>query len=121
MLNRIYAFIMAIIAFFSSLFGLGNYGKVNTYYDVHYGSGEREVYDLVVPKGAKGETNLLLLIHGGAWISGKKRGEGVLVKEQHLTVACGKNTAYVFSAVGKYRGGAEDGTGCEGIKHRLIV
>ncbi len=74
MLNKIYAFILAVIAFFSSLFGLGNYGKVNTYYDVHYGSSEREIYDLVVPKGAKGETNLLLMIHGGAWISGDKKG-----------------------------------------------
>lgn len=73
MLNRIYALIMAIVAFFSSLFGIGNYGKVNTYYDVKYGSGAREIYDLAVPKDAKGETNLLLLIHGGAWISGDKK------------------------------------------------
>lgn len=74
MLNKIYAFFLAIIAFFSSLFGLGNYGKVKTYYDINYGSGAREIYDLAVPKGADGETNLILLIHGGAWIGGDKKG-----------------------------------------------
>ena len=97
MLNRIYAFIMAIIAFFSSLFGLGNYGKVNTYYDVHYGSGEREVYDLVVPKGAKGETNLLLLIHGGAWVSGdKKSSRDSLVSQASSNGYCAAAINYTY-------------------------
>ena len=56
MLNKIYAFFLAIIAFFSSLFGLGNYGKVKTYYDVNYGSGAREIYDLAVPAEWNGKT-----------------------------------------------------------------
>ena len=97
MLNRIYAFIMAIIAFFSSLFGLGNYGRVNTYYDVHYGSGAREVYDLVVPKGAKGETNLILLIHGGAWIGGdKKDSRDSLVSQAAGSGCCAAAINYTF-------------------------
>ena len=96
MLNRIYAFIMAIVAFFSSLFGLGNYGKVKTYYDVHYGSGEREIYDLVVPKGAKGETNLLLLIHGGAWVSGDKKSSRDSLVSQAANGYCAAALNYTY-------------------------
>ncbi|MBR4452208.1 MAG: alpha/beta hydrolase, partial [Clostridia bacterium] len=96
MLNRIYAFIMAIVAFFSSLFGLGNYGKVKTFYDVHYGSGEREIYDLVVPKGAKGETNLLLLIHGGAWVSGDKKSSRDSLVSQAANGYCAAALNYTY-------------------------
>ncbi|MCR5783312.1 MAG: alpha/beta hydrolase [Clostridia bacterium] len=96
MLNKIYAFIMAIIAFFSSLFGIGNYGKVNTYYDVPYGSGAREVYDLVIPKGAKGETNLILLIHGGAWIGGDKKDSRDSLVSQAANGYCAAAINYTF-------------------------
>lgn len=96
MLNKIYAFFLAIIAFFSSLFGLGNYGKVKTFYDVHYGSGEREIYDLVVPKGAKGETNLLLLIHGGAWVSGDKKSSRDSLVSQAANGYCAAALNYTY-------------------------
>ena len=96
MLNRIYAFFMAIIAFFASLFGIGNYGKVSTYYDVAYGSGTRETYDLVVPKGASGETNLILLIHGGAWISGDKKDSRDSLVSQAANGYCAAAINYTY-------------------------
>lgn len=90
---------MAVIAFFSSLFGIGNYRKVKTYYDIHYGSGAREIYDLVVPKGAKGETNLLLLIHGGAWVSGdKKDSRDSLVNQAAGNGCCAAAINYTYAS-----------------------
>ena len=98
MLNRFYAFIMAIIAFFSSLFGFGGSNKkVNTYYDVRYGSETREVYDLVVPKDASGETNLILSIHGGAWIGGDKKSsrDSLVTQAEYGYCAAAINYTYV--------------------------
>lgn len=72
--QKITAFFLAISAFFSALFG-GNikiykndYVKLN----VMYGTHERNVYDLYVPKNAEGDTGLILFIHGGGWIAGSK-------------------------------------------------
>ncbi len=96
MLNKIYAFIMAIVAFFASLFGIGNYGKVSTFYDVPYGSEARQTYDLVVPKGAKGETNLLLMIHGGAWVSGDKNSSRDSLVSQSANGYCAAAINYTY-------------------------
>ena len=74
-LRRIAAFFTAIAAFFSALFGGGAalYKNNYIYLDAAYGRHERQVYDLYLPKSAKGETGLVLLIHGGAWIGGSKK------------------------------------------------
>ena len=87
---------MAIVAFFASLFGIGNYGKVSTFYDVPYGSEARQTYDLVVPKGAKGETNLLLMIHGGAWVSGDKNSSRDSLVSQSANGYCAAAINYTY-------------------------
>lgn len=88
---------MAIVTFFASLFGIGNYGKVSTFYDVKYGSETREIYDLVVPKSASGETNLILLIHGGAWVEGDKKSfRDTLVNRAAETGLCMASVNYTF-------------------------
>ncbi len=71
MWNRIIAFFMSIIAFFTSLFGINNNYK--EYLDVSYGENNLQTYDLYIPTD-KGDTlGMILYIHGGAWISGDKR------------------------------------------------
>ena len=43
--------------------------------DLHYGDGEREVYDLYLPEDTTDPkaTHLILFIHGGSWKSGDKK------------------------------------------------
>ena len=76
MLDKIIAFFMAIINFFLSLFGLGEIGgekfDCQTFFDISYGTHERQVVDLCIPNDASGDLGLVLFIHGGAWISGDK-------------------------------------------------
>lgn len=72
MFDKIIAFFMSIIMAIANLFGLG--AKINTYEfrDVSYGTHERQVLDLNIPKDNDGEVGLILFIHGGAWIAGDK-------------------------------------------------
>lgn len=73
MWDKIVAFFMAIIAFFSSLFGGAGGGKNDNYLkNVKYGDAERQVVDIAFPENAKGDVGLVLMIHGGAWIMGDK-------------------------------------------------
>lgn len=76
MFDKIVAFFMAIINFFMNLFGLGAVGgqdfNCQTFFDLSYGTHERQVVDLCVPDGASGDLGLVLFIHGGAWIAGDK-------------------------------------------------
>lgn len=76
MFEKIMAFFMAIINFFMSLFGLGQAGgqqyNCQTFFDLSYGTHERQVVDLFVPENASGDLGLVLFIHGGAWIQGDK-------------------------------------------------
>lgn len=76
MFEKIIAFFIAIINFFLSIFGLGEIGgeKFNcqTFFDMSYGTHERQIVDLCIPDGASGELGLVLFIHGGAWIGGDK-------------------------------------------------
>ena len=71
MWEKIVAFFMSIITFFMSLFGLGSINSYE-YRDVAYGTHERQVLDLNIPKETDGEIGLVLFIHGGAWIAGDK-------------------------------------------------
>jgi acetyl esterase/lipase len=76
MWEKIVAFFMSIVAFFSSLFGIGG-TSANTDYvfkNLSYGSHERQVLDLRIPENSDGEVGLVLMIHGGAWIAGDKEG-----------------------------------------------
>ncbi len=76
MFDKIIAFFMAIINFFLGLFGLGSVGgqhyNCQTFFDISYGTHERQVVDLCVPEDATGDLGLVLFIHGGAWIGGDK-------------------------------------------------
>lgn len=76
MFNKIIAFFMAIINFFMGLFGLGQLGgqeyNCQTFFDMSYGTHERQVVDLFIPEEASGDLGLVLFIHGGAWIGGDK-------------------------------------------------
>ena len=76
-MTKIIAFFMVIITFFCNIFGINpppmqeeNY---KSYYDVAYGRNARHRLDLLIPDGASGEEGLILIIHGGAWISGDKK------------------------------------------------
>lgn len=76
MLAKITAFFLAIINFFLGLIGIGPIGgeqfDCQTYFDMAYGTHERQTVDLCVPDDASGDIGLVLFIHGGAWISGDK-------------------------------------------------
>ncbi len=76
MFEKIIAFFMAIINFFLGLFGLGEIGgqkfDCQTFFNLSYGTHERQVVDLCVPYDASGDLGLVLFIHGGAWIAGDK-------------------------------------------------
>ena len=76
MWNKIVAFFMSIIAFFAGLFGFGGQDnkKSYEYRNIAYGSHERQILDLNIPKENDGEVGLILFIHGGAWIMGDKQG-----------------------------------------------
>ncbi len=74
MWEKIIAFFMSIIAFFASLFGFNTEAKSYEYRNLSYGSHERQVLDLNIPKENDGEIGLVLFIHGGAWIAGDKEG-----------------------------------------------
>lgn len=73
MFEKIIAFFMAIINFFMGLFGLGGQKyDCQTFFDMSYGTHERQIVDLFIPEGASGDLGLVLFIHGGAWIAGDK-------------------------------------------------
>jgi len=78
---------MSIIALFTSIFGINTNGGENNNNDAPtepvivaepfvsdfaYGSAERETMDIAFPEGAKGDVDLIIFIHGGAWTSGSK-------------------------------------------------
>lgn len=73
MFEKIIAFFMSIINFFLGLFGLGGTEPdCQKYFDMSYGTHERQVVDLFIPEDATGDLGLVLFIHGGAWIAGDK-------------------------------------------------
>ncbi len=72
--EKIVAFFMSIIAFFTGLFGFGGNEVKNSkaFENISYGSHQRQTLDLYIPEDASGDLGLLLYIHGGAWIEGDK-------------------------------------------------
>ncbi len=73
MFDKIIAFFMAIINFFLGLFGLGGQkSDCQKFFDMSYGTHERQVVDLFIPEDASEDLGLVLFIHGGAWIGGDK-------------------------------------------------
>lgn len=103
MLEKIVAFFMAIINFFMGLFGLGatDY-DCQTFFDVAYGSHERQVVDLCIPEDASGDIGLVLFIHGGAWIAGDKESyeNGMVYGATELGIATASvNYRYISETV----------------------
>lgn len=76
MLTKIGAFIIAIISFFNILFAgyIKHYPDNRIFLNQYYTDkkDERQKYDLVFPKNAKGDLGLVLCIHGGGWVQGSK-------------------------------------------------
>lgn len=76
MFTRIGAFFMAIISFFNILFAgyIRHYHDNRIFLNQNYtdNKNERQRYDLVFPKNAKGSLGLVLCIHGGGWVAGSK-------------------------------------------------
>lgn len=83
MFEKIIAFFMSILSFLLGIFGITLGGdddmqiddtNAYVYEDLSYGSHERNILDLALPKNSDGEIGLVLFIHGGAWIEGNKDG-----------------------------------------------
>lgn len=78
MFEKIIAFFMVIINFFMGLFGLGGgtdsqpQYDCQQFYNVAYGTHERQVVDFFIPNDASGDLGMVLFIHGGAWMAGDK-------------------------------------------------
>lgn len=106
MFEKIIAFFMSIINFFLSLFGLGGTGgpefDCQTFFDLSYGTHERQVVDLCIPNDASGDLGMVLFIHGGAWIQGDKEtyDEGMSYGASNLGVATASvNYRYISESV----------------------
>lgn len=94
MWEKIVAFFMSIIAFFTSLFSFGGADTDGyTFKNLAYGSHERQVMDLYLPEKNDGEVGLVLFIHGGGWIEGNKDGY-----KDALKVAC-NDLGYAAAAI----------------------
>lgn len=99
MWEKITAFLMAIVAFFTSLFGLN---KGDFFENKHYGLNERQIMDLYLPKNSDGEVGLVLFIHGGAWVAGNKDGYADNIQdicEEYGYAAAAINYRYLSDSV----------------------
>ncbi len=80
MFSKIIAFFITAIFTVLNALGLGGlFGGIDSsgayaYANMSYGSHERQILDLAIPKNNDGEVGLILFIHGGAWIAGDKDG-----------------------------------------------
>lgn len=76
MLKKAVAFFMTVVSFLNILFAgyIAHYQDNRIFLNAHYTDkrNERQTYDLVFPKNAKGDLGLVLCIHGGGWVQGKK-------------------------------------------------
>lgn len=105
MFEKIIAFFMSIITFFMGLFGISIETKSYEYRDLAYGTHERQVLDLNIPKENDGEIGLVLFIHGGAWIAGDKESylNGVKAGSETYGLACASmNYRYISDDVDFY-------------------
>lgn len=98
---------MAIISFFNILFAgyIQHYPDNRIFLDEHYAGNknERQTYDLVFPKNAKGNLGLVLCIHGGGWVEGSKdeytKALFQVSEDKGVAAAC-MNYRYVSENVG---------------------
>lgn len=72
MITKIIALFLAIITFIPGILGFDvTEIKNDLFFDVTYGTHERNKLDLCIPKYTD-EAGLILFIHGGAWVAGDK-------------------------------------------------
>lgn len=73
---KIGAIFMAIVSFFNILFAgyIKHYSDNRIFLNENYteNKNQRQMYNLVFPKKAKGNLGLVLCIHGGGWVEGSK-------------------------------------------------
>lgn len=78
MFSKIIAFFITAIFTVLNALGLGGIfsgidsSDAYVFANMSYGSHERQILDLAIPKDNDGEVGLILFIHGGAWIAGDK-------------------------------------------------
>ncbi len=73
MISKFISILITIAVFITNSLGISITDKINyEYLDLSYGEHERQVLDLYIPKNCDDETGLVLLIHGGWWLSGDK-------------------------------------------------
>lgn len=73
-----------------------------TAYDVSYGSEENQNFDIYLPSGRTEDTKVLILVHGGSWISGDKSDMNEIVdyvQESHPNLGV-VNINYRLASVG---------------------
>lgn len=102
MAAKISAMLSAIVMFIMSLFGIGGYSmKTVLLKNVRYGDAERNVVDISFPKKAEGRTDLILMIHGGAWVAGDKDSytDAIRDRAENGLVAAAMNYRYMSDAV----------------------
>ncbi len=71
MFEKIIAFFMSIIMAIASFFGINTDKNTNNYKGISYGSDKNQVLDLYLPENTN-STDIVIMIHGGAWASGSK-------------------------------------------------
>lgn len=87
---------MAIVSFFNILFAgyISHYHDNRIFLNEHYADNknERQSFDLVFPKNAKGDMGLVLCIHGGGWVAGSKdeytKNLFIVSEEKGIGAAC---------------------------------
>lgn len=72
MIKKILSFLLSIVALFSG-FAINEKDNIIEYTDMPYGiRAQRQILDLCIPKSVKGDANMILFVHGGAWTEGSK-------------------------------------------------
>lgn len=102
MWEKITAFFMSILAFIMGIFGITYTPDTDKYLNISYGNTERQCVDLYVPKEHDGDIDLVLFIHGGAWIEGDKSSytnNAIAVTEEYGLAAATMNYRYLSTKV----------------------
>ena len=89
------------------------YSGVKIERDVKYGTAERHLLDVFVPETGTGPRNVLIYVHGGAFVGGNKRLPGSPFYDNIMLWAVksgfvGVNTTYRLAPASPWPAGAED-------------
>lgn len=87
MISKLTAIIMTIISIVSSV-SAQLPAKAATYYNVAYGTEERQVMDVFFPEEHKEKMGVVLYVHGGGWVSGSKSDLNSMAKKLSGKAGC---------------------------------